>query len=106
LLSDLLEILPMVDELTVLEACGATVLAVLENSVSQYPRLEGRFCQVSGVRFAFDPDQEANSRIIPGSVWQCLHIYPVYCFILCALPGWISLDFLRTLDIQLCDEIL
>lgn len=42
---DLLAILPMLDKTVVIEAEGATVLAALENGVSQYPKLEGRFLQ-------------------------------------------------------------
>jgi len=31
--------------------------------------MEGRFLQVSGIRFAFDPSQPPGSRIVPGSVF-------------------------------------
>lgn len=37
----------MRDPLVVVEATGSTVLQVLENAVSKYPSLEGRFPQVS-----------------------------------------------------------
>ena len=43
-------------------------MEALENGVSQYPKLEGRFPQVAGVNFAFDPDQPAGSRIDPEFV--------------------------------------
>ena len=38
-------------------------MACLENGVSQYPKLEGRFPQVSGISFAFDPKKPAGKRI-------------------------------------------
>ena len=40
-----MNLLPMLDELCLLQLTGAQVLEALENSVSQYPRLEGRFAQ-------------------------------------------------------------
>lgn len=61
-------ILPMMDETVVVACEGQVLLQVLENSVSQYPKLEGRFLQVSGVRFAFDPRLPPHQRIIHGSV--------------------------------------
>jgi 5'-nucleotidase len=47
---------------------GAQVLRCLENGVSQYPKLEGRFPQVSGIRFAFDPAKPAGERVDPKLV--------------------------------------
>lgn len=61
---DLTTILPYLDNTVVLDITGKELLAALENSVSQYPALEGRFCQVSGVKFAFDPRLPGGSRII------------------------------------------
>ena len=40
----------------------------LENGVSQYPTLEGRFPQVAGVEFAFDPSKPPGSRVNPRYV--------------------------------------
>lgn len=36
--------------------------------MSQYPKLEGRFPQVSGISFAFDPKKPPGSRIDPHYV--------------------------------------
>ena len=47
---------------------GAQVLEALENGVSMYPRLEGRFPAVSGVSFTFDAELPPGSRVVPGSV--------------------------------------
>ncbi|CAL1165957.1 unnamed protein product [Cladocopium goreaui] len=65
---DLVNLLPMLDELCLLQLTGTQVLAALENSVSQYPRLEGRFAQVSGVTFSFDAAKPALARIEERSV--------------------------------------
>jgi 5'-nucleotidase len=36
---------------------------ILENAVSKYPNLEGRFPSVSGFHFAFNPSKPPGSRI-------------------------------------------
>ncbi|XP_022244035.1 uncharacterized protein LOC106461380 [Limulus polyphemus] len=65
IMRDLVTILPMLDPLVVLNATGEQIWKALENSVSQYPKLEGRFPQVAGVSFAFDPSKPPGSRIDP-----------------------------------------
>lgn len=65
---DLVTVLPMMDSLIVLSATGDQILQALENGVSQYPKLEGRFPQVSGVSFAFDPKKPPGQRIDPQFV--------------------------------------
>nr|XP_049701815.1 snake venom 5'-nucleotidase isoform X1 [Helicoverpa armigera] len=62
-LRDLSTIIPMRDPLVVVEATGEVILQVLENAVSKYPSLEGRFPQVAGVSFAFDPSKPAGQRV-------------------------------------------
>ena len=37
----------------------------LENGVSSYPKLEGRFPQVAGLSFGFDPEKPPYSRVDP-----------------------------------------
>ncbi|EKX34505.1 hypothetical protein GUITHDRAFT_61689, partial [Guillardia theta CCMP2712] len=64
LMKDLVTLLPMLDELCVIQLTGAQLLEALENGVCMYPKLEGRFPCVSGVRFEFDPDMPAGRRII------------------------------------------
>ncbi|XP_071038162.1 trifunctional nucleotide phosphoesterase protein YfkN isoform X2 [Parasteatoda tepidariorum] len=64
-LRDLVNLLPMMDPLIVLNAPGENIYLALENGVSQYPKLEGRFPQVSGVSFAFDPKKPPGKRIDP-----------------------------------------
>ena len=47
---------------------GAQLLVALNNGVSQWPKLEGRFPQISGMSFSFDPDMEPGKRVIESSV--------------------------------------
>lgn len=43
-------------------------MSALENGVSQYPKLEGRFPQISGLKFAFNPKLPIGSRVDPKFV--------------------------------------
>ncbi|KAL7533326.1 hypothetical protein ACHAXR_005170 [Thalassiosira sp. AJA248-18] len=61
--------LPMADETAMIEVTAERLLLALENGVSQYPAMEGRFPCVHGVRFTFDPSKPAGSRVVPGSVY-------------------------------------
>ena len=61
-------ILPMVDPLTVLKITGEQLLMALENGVCQYPKHEGRFPQVSGLSFSFDPKQPSGHRVLRNTV--------------------------------------
>ena len=67
-LQDLLTILPMMDPLVLLDVTGDQLCQAVENGVSQWPKLEGRFPQVSGITFAFDPSQPPGSRVDPAFV--------------------------------------
>eukprot|EP00581_Thalassiosira_minuscula_P015309 CAMPEP_0183720282 /NCGR_PEP_ID=MMETSP0737-20130205/12943_1 /TAXON_ID=385413 /ORGANISM="Thalassiosira miniscula, Strain CCMP1093" /LENGTH=564 /DNA_ID=CAMNT_0025950127 /DNA_START=41 /DNA_END=1735 /DNA_ORIENTATION=- len=69
-LRDLCELLPESGELSVIEVTAEILLQALENGVSKYPAMEGRFPCVDGVRFAFDPTKPAGSRVVPGSVYM------------------------------------
>lgn len=44
---------------------GEIILRALENGVSKYPELEGRFPQVAGIKFAFDPEAPPGKRVDP-----------------------------------------
>ena len=65
---DITSLLPFMDEMNVVSLSGAQLVAALENGVSKWPVLDGRFPQVSGVAFAFDPRQPPGARVVPGSV--------------------------------------
>jgi hypothetical protein len=65
---DLKKILPYLDESVCIEVTGAQLHLTLENSVSQYPKHEGRFLQVAGIKFAFDPSRPGGERIDPSLI--------------------------------------
>lgn len=65
---DLVNIVPMRDPLVVLEVTGQIIVDALENAVSGYPKLEGRFPQVSGLSFVFNPNAEPFHRVVPQLV--------------------------------------
>ena len=61
--SDVLKALPFDNRVMTIEATGAKIKEALENAVSAYPELDGRFPQVSGITFKFSPDAPFNSRV-------------------------------------------
>ncbi len=60
---DILTELPFGNTAVLIELQGADVLAALENGVSRIEDVNGRFPQVSGLSFVFDPSREPGSRI-------------------------------------------
>lgn len=62
-LEDALDIHPFENIIVTQELTGEQIWAALENGVSQYPAHDGRFLQVSGIRYAFDPDESAGERV-------------------------------------------
>lgn len=67
-LGDLVNVVPMQDPTIVILVTGQQILEALENSVCKYPKTEGRFPQVSGISFGFDPEAEPGNRIEPNLV--------------------------------------
>ncbi|TGZ63278.1 hypothetical protein CRM22_006999 [Opisthorchis felineus] len=61
-------ILPMLDSVIVLDVTGSDIVKVLENGVSQVPKLEGRFPQVAQITFSFRADRPKGQRVDPTSV--------------------------------------
>jgi len=61
-------LLPMQDAVVKLKVTGEQLVAALENGVSKWPALEGRFPQVSGIRFTFDPAMPPGERVLLPSV--------------------------------------
>lgn len=59
---DIMNCFPFEDPCVVIEVTGQAIIDALENGVGTYPALEGRFPQVSGIRFAFDPRKPPGSR--------------------------------------------
>lgn len=74
----MLELQPFGNQISTFEITGADVVVALENSVSgltlndddlvSREDLPGRFLQVSGLRFSFDPNMEAGSRVVEVEV--------------------------------------
>ena len=62
-MGEVLTVLPFQNTLSTFEAKGSTLLAALENGVSQVEDGAGRFPQVAGMTFTFDPAQPAGSRV-------------------------------------------
>lgn len=65
---DILTELPFGNVTVVTELPGSQLLAALENGVSQVEKGAGRFPQVSGMSFVYDPTAPAGSRIASVTV--------------------------------------
>jgi 5'-nucleotidase / UDP-sugar diphosphatase len=65
---DILMELPFGNVVVLIELSGADLLAALENGVSQIEDGAGRFPQVSGMTFTFDPARPPGSRIVAVEV--------------------------------------
>lgn len=63
-MGQVLEVLPFGNQIATFGLKGSDVWAALENGVSQIEDVEGRFPQVGGLKFMFDPAQPAGSRIV------------------------------------------
>jgi 2',3'-cyclic-nucleotide 2'-phosphodiesterase (5'-nucleotidase family) len=61
-------LLPGHYEIRRIQASGEQIWKSLENGVSKYPALEGRFPMVSGISFSFNPYKEPFSRIPIDSI--------------------------------------
>ncbi|CEP09935.1 hypothetical protein [Parasitella parasitica] len=62
-LGDILSAFPFLDPVVVIRLTGQQLWDALENSVSEYPKQEGRFPQLSGVRLEWNPNAPPGSRV-------------------------------------------
>lgn len=62
-MGDVLTVLPFQNTLSTFQITGETLLAALENGVSQVEEEAGRFPQVAGMSFAVDLSQPVGSRV-------------------------------------------
>ncbi len=62
-MGEVLTVLPFQNTLSTFQVTGETILAALENGVSQYEDGAGRFAQVAGMTYAFDASRPVGSRI-------------------------------------------
>ncbi|KAI9672305.1 MAG: hypothetical protein M1831_002121 [Alyxoria varia] len=65
---DIMNCFPFEDPVVVIKVNGKAIVDALENGVSLYPALEGRFPQVSNIHFTFDPNAEPGSRITKAAI--------------------------------------
>ena len=59
-MGEVLTVLPFQNTLATFQLSGADVIAALENGVSQVEEVKGRFPQVAGLSFTWDPSVPAN----------------------------------------------
>lgn len=64
---DITTCFPFEDPVIVIRVTGKAIWEALDNGVSTYPALEGRFPQVSNVHFEFDPSLPTGKRVT--KVW-------------------------------------
>jgi 5'-nucleotidase len=62
-MGEVLTVLPFQNTLATFQITGADIVAALENGVSKVEEGSGRFAQVSGMSYAFDPTKPAGSRV-------------------------------------------
>jgi 5'-nucleotidase/UDP-sugar diphosphatase len=63
-MGEVLTVLPFSNTLATVQLTGADVIEALENGVSDYENQAGRFPQVAGLQYTWDPAQPAGSRIV------------------------------------------
>lgn len=63
-LGDVYTVLPFGNQLTTTAVTGAQIWSAMENGVSQYEAVAGRFPQISGFKFSFDVKKPVGSRIV------------------------------------------
>ena len=91
-MGEVLTVLPFQNTLSTFQLTGAGILAALENGVSKIEDGAGRFPQVAGLRYTYDPKADAGSRIAAAEViedgtWTALDQTKLY--------GVVSNNFLR-----------
>ena len=67
-MGQVLEVLPFGNLIATFALKGSDVWAALENGVSLYEDQDGRFPQVGGLKYTFDPSQDVGSRIVSVEV--------------------------------------
>ncbi len=63
-IGDVFSMAPFDNMITVLEVTGQTVWDALENGVDDYPAVNGKFPQVSGIKYSFDGSAPSGQRIL------------------------------------------
>ena len=92
-MGDVLGVLPFQNTLSTFQIKGAGVIGALENGVSQVEEVKGRFPQVAGIKFTWDPSVAPNEgRIVQvmvadGDSWAAIDPDKVY--------GVVTNDYVR-----------
>ena len=61
-------ILPMADQVVIVKVTGKSLREILENAISLWPKFDGRWPILSGIRFEFDPSKPAGQRLVEGTL--------------------------------------
>lgn len=82
-MGDVLTVLPFQNTLSTFQVKGEAVVAALENGVSELEEGAGRFAQVAGLKYAFDPAAPVGARISDVMVmeeggWQPIDLAKTY----------------------------
>ncbi|MFQ3545403.1 cell wall-binding repeat-containing protein [Halobacillus rhizosphaerae] len=67
-LGEVLTVMPFGNTLVTLDLKGSELLRGLENSVSDYENVGGRFAQVAGVKYVYDLSKDVGERIVDAKV--------------------------------------
>jgi 5'-nucleotidase / UDP-sugar diphosphatase len=92
-MGEVLTVLPFQNTLATFQLSGADVVAALENGVSRLEDGAGRFAQVAGLRYTFDPAAEPGNRVSDVMVqgadgWEAIDPEIVY--------GVVTNNFMRS----------
>lgn len=92
-MGDVLTVLPFQNTLATFELSGANILAALENGVSGLADGAGRFAQVAGLKYSFDPAADAGARVsdvmvMADGAWTAIDPEAMY--------GVVSNNFMRS----------
>lgn len=68
--NDIATTLAFNNDLTLLTLTKAELVAVLEHGVGAIPEVSGRFPQISGVKFSYDPDLPEGDRILSAGIFD------------------------------------
>jgi len=93
-MGEVLTVLPFQNTLATFHIKGATVVAALENGVSQVEEVKGRFPQVAGLKFTWDPSvapkegRVGDVMVMEGDAWVPIDMDKVY--------GVVSNNYMRS----------
>lgn len=92
-MGEILTVLPFQNMLATFQLSGAGIIAALENGVSQVEDGAGRFPQVAGMRYSWDPAAEPGSRIVSVEIETADGFVPIDPD---AIYGVVTNDYMRS----------